>query len=75
MNPGICSPEFGTTWVSQQYLVGALPTRLEEVFMEVSFLVNKVSRLSSVGLGVAISLECNGRRLLYQSMVVLNRSN
>lgn len=56
-------------------LTGALQVRLEGVFLEVYFPVNKISRLQTVVFGVFITLECTMKRLLYKSMVILNRSN
>lgn len=73
MYPRVYSQEFSR--VNQQYLIEALPLRLEGEFLEVSLPVNKNLRLQSVLFGGFIFLEGTVKRLLYLSMVIFNRSN
>ena len=52
------------------YLIGASPARLKKVLLEVSFLIDGISKFQGVMLKVFISSECTVKRLLYQNMVI-----
>lgn len=59
MYPRLYSLQFNSTEVRQQYLVRAFPKSLEGILFEVSFPVNKISRLQSVDCEFFISLPWN----------------
>ena len=75
MNKRVYSLDFGNIKVVQQYLIRALPLRLKRVFLEVSFPIDKISRLQGMMLKIFIFLECMVKRLSCQSIIVFNRSN
>ena len=52
------------------YLIGASPARLKKVLLEVSFLIDEISKFQGVMLKVFISSECTVKRLLCQKMVI-----
>ena len=70
MNLIVSSLEFGSTRVG-------LPDRdissedKERVFLEVTFSIDKISRLQDLMLKVFISLECTVKRLLYRTWIFL----
>ena len=53
----------------------AFPVRLKRIVLEVSFPIDKISRLQDMMLTVLVSWECTVKRLLYQNMVIFNRNN
>lgn len=75
MNPGVHPLELSDTGVSQQQLVGALATRLEGNFMDMSSPADEVTRLQRVVFDIFVSWEHAVERLFLQSIIIVNGFN
>lgn len=57
-----------------EYSIKGFPTRLERILLDVYFLINEISKLQVVTLRVFVPQGCHLKRLIYQNMVIFNRS-
>lgn len=69
---------FLRVWLHKSKLAipdGASPVRLKRVLLEVSFPIDRISRLQGVMLKIFYSEGCTVKIFLYKTIVIFNRSN